>query len=110
MKRSAIAGLGAAVIAMLGASSAAQAAMINFTVVNIDGTPTYTGTTLEDLSAVDIDNGFLIVQEVDPSDDSGLTPGDSNVSLSPTNIVYGTGSGPMTAVRRRHRHQVVDWR
>jgi hypothetical protein len=43
MKRSVITAVGAAVIAMLGASSAAQAALINFTVTAIDGTPGYTG-------------------------------------------------------------------
>ena len=45
MKRSVVTALGASIIAMLAASSVAQAATINFSVVNIDGTPTYTGPT-----------------------------------------------------------------
>ena len=39
MKRSVITAVGAAVIAMLGASSAAQAALINFTVTGFRGRP-----------------------------------------------------------------------
>ena len=76
MKRSVIAALGAAVIAMLGASSAAQAALINFTVTAIDGTPGYVGTTLDQSISLDVDTSILLVSEVGPGDVSGLTPGD----------------------------------
>jgi hypothetical protein len=96
MKRSVIAASGAAVIAMLAASSAAQAALIDFTVTAVDGTPSYTGTTLDQSTAVDVDTSILLVTEVDPNDASGLTAGVDTVSLSPTDIVYGAGTGPMT--------------
>jgi hypothetical protein len=98
MKRSVITAVGAAVIAMLGASSAAEAAMINFTLATIDGTPTYSsGDTLDQSTALDFDDALLVVSEVGPDDNaSGLVPGEFNVSIAPTNISYGGGTGPMT--------------
>ncbi len=96
MKRSAIAALGAAVIAILGASSAAQAAIIGFTVTTIDGSPTYLGSTLDQSTSLDFDTSILLVTEVDPKDASGLTAGLDTVSLSATDIVYGDDTGPMT--------------
>jgi hypothetical protein len=96
MKRSVRAALGAAVIAMLGASSAAEAALIGFTVTTIDGTPLYVGATLDVSTSLDFDSSILLVTEVDPNDASGLTPGVDTVSLSPTDIVYGDDTGPMT--------------
>ena len=96
MKRSVIAALGAAVIAMLGASSAAEAAMINFTLATIDGTPTYVGNTVDVSTSLDFDAALLTVSEVGPQDASGLIPGGFNVSISPTDISYGAGTGPST--------------
>ena len=93
MKRFVVTALGAAAIALLGASSAAQAAMIDFTVIAIGGTPTYTGTSLDQSTAVDLDIAILLVSEVGPSDDSGLTPGADTIDLSPRDIVFGTGPG-----------------
>jgi hypothetical protein len=95
MKRSVIAASGAAVIAMLAASSAVEAAVIGFTVTTIDGSPTYTGTTLDVSTALDFDTSTLLVTEVDPGDASGLTAGVDTVSLSPTDVVYGDDTGPM---------------
>jgi hypothetical protein len=94
MKRSVGTAVGAAVIAMLGASSAAQAALIDFTVTAIGGTPGYVGTTLDQSTALDVDISILLVSEVGAGDDSGLTPGVDTLSLSPTDIVYGAGTGP----------------
>jgi PEP-CTERM motif-containing protein len=82
----------AAGIALFGPSSAAEAAMINFTVTAIDGTPTYTGTSLNDATAVDVDKATLSVTEVDGDDNSGLSPRDI-VTLDPGNIAFGTGPG-----------------
>ena len=96
MKRSTVAALGSGVIAVLGASSAAQAATIGFTVTTIDGTPTYVGPSLDQSTSLDFDNSILLVTEVDPGDASGLTPGVGTVTLTPTNIVYGNDTGPMT--------------
>lgn len=89
--------LSAAVIAMLGAGSAAQAAMINFTLATIDGTPTYSGgATLDVSSSLDFDEAFLVVSEVGPDNASGLIPGGFNVTISPSDISYGGGMGPTT--------------
>jgi hypothetical protein len=98
MKRFVVTAVGAAVTAMLGASSAAEAGIINFTLATIDGTPTYSsGDTLDQSTALDVDDALLVVSEVGPDDNaSGLVPGEFNVSIAPTNISYGGGTGPMT--------------
>ena len=96
MNRSVIAAMGGALIAMLGASSAAEAAMINFTLATIDGTPTYVGDTVDVSTSLDFDEAFLTVSEVGPQDASGLIPGGSNVTIMPTDISYGGGTGPIT--------------
>ena len=57
------------------------------------GTPTYTGTSLDQSTAVDLDIAILLVSEVGPSDDSGLTPGADTIDLSPRDIVFGMGPG-----------------
>ena len=69
MRRSVIAALGAAVIAMLGASSAAQAGTIDFGVVGIGGTIGNTGTDLEESTAIDLDESTLFVSGVGPGDE-----------------------------------------
>ena len=61
--------------------------------MRIGGTPTYTGTSLDQSTAVDLDIAILLVSEVGPSDDSGLTPGADTIDLSPRDIVFGTGPG-----------------
>jgi hypothetical protein len=71
--------------------------MINFTLATIDGTPTYSGgATLDQSTDLDFDEAFLTVSEVGPEDASGLVPGGFNVSISPTDISYGGGTGPVT--------------
>jgi hypothetical protein len=94
MKRFVVTTLGAAAIGLVGASSAAQAAMINFTVTALDGTPTYTGTSLDQSSAIDLDTALLLVIEVLDGDNSGLSPFDT-VTLGPVKIVYGDGPGTL---------------
>jgi hypothetical protein len=96
MKRFVVATLSAAVIATLAVSSSAEAAMIDFSVIGIDGTPTYDGTSLDQSIALDFDNSLLLVSEVGPADASGLTPGADTVNVSPTDIAYGAGTGPST--------------
>ena len=95
MKRFVVTTLGAAAIGLVGASSAAQAAMINFTVTALDGTPTYTGTSLDQSSAIDLDTALLLVTEVLDGDNSGLSPF-GTVTLDPVKVVYGDGTGPGT--------------
>jgi PEP-CTERM motif len=90
MKRFVFATLSAAVIATLAASSASEAALINFTLATIDGSPTYAGgSTLDQSTSLDFDDAFLVVQEVGATDVSGLSPGEIGaVSVLPTDIDY----------------------
>jgi hypothetical protein len=99
MKRSVVAALGAAIIVALGASSAAQAAIVSFDFGAFDGSIQYTGTSLDVSTALDLDQAFLLVMEVNPGDSSGLAVVDevkvSAVTSPPSgNIIYGSGTGP----------------
>jgi hypothetical protein len=95
MRRSLVAAVGAALIAVLGPVSAAQAAAINFIFVTIDGSPDYMGTSLDQSNELNLDSSLLVVSEAGgPKDDSGLTPGDT-VKFSPMDIEYGFGSGTL---------------
>jgi PEP-CTERM motif len=97
MKRSVIAALGAAVIAMLGASSAAQAGTIDFGVVGIGGTIGSTGSDLEESTAIDLDDTTLFVSGTGTGDESGLAAFDTVSVFAPsppdTNIIFGSGTG-----------------
>jgi hypothetical protein len=99
MKRTVIAALGAAVIATFAASSAAEAALINFGVASADGAVTYTGTSLDVSTAFDLDGATLLVVEKNSADASGLALF-STVTLSAatsppsSHIIYGSGTGP----------------
>jgi hypothetical protein len=56
-------------------------------------------------TAVDVDTSILLVSEVGPSDNSGLTPGADTVDLSPTDIRLWDGAGNATMLQP---HNVVD--
>jgi PEP-CTERM motif len=90
--------LAAAFIATIGAGSAAQAAVINFGVSVLDGAALgYSGTRLNASTAFNFDGAALLVSSVGAADDSGLVPFPGpfdTVSLSPTDIMYGSGTGP----------------
>jgi hypothetical protein len=99
MKRTVIAALGAAVIATFAASSAAEAAMINFGVASADGAVTYTGTSLDVSTAFDLDGATLLVLEKNAGDASGLALFGTvtlSAATSPpsSRIIYGSGTGP----------------
>jgi PEP-CTERM motif len=99
MKSAFVATLGAAALVTLGASSAAQAAMIDFSVVAFDGAVTYTGVSLDASASLDLDQATLLVSEVKPGDASGLAlfdPVTISALTSPpsASIIYGTGTGP----------------
>jgi PEP-CTERM motif len=98
VKNSLVVALSAALIATIGASSAAQAAMIDFGVVASGGAIDYAGTSLDESSSLDLDGALLLVSNVGAGDDSGLAvfpSGTSNtVAISPSDIVYGFGTGP----------------
>lgn len=95
MKSPVVGALGAAVIAALGASSAAQAAIIDFNGEVLDGSITYTGTSLDVSTELNLDSATFLVLKVGAGDASGLAP-DDGFALSPatSDIIYGPGSGP----------------
>jgi hypothetical protein len=102
MKSSTVAAFGAVAIATVGAVSAAQASIVSFDFVALDGSITYTGTSLDVSTALDLDGATLLVSEVGAGDASGLHPFDT-VGLSaatspPSNeIEYGSTPGPLGA-------------
>jgi PEP-CTERM motif-containing protein len=89
--------LAAALIATTGASSAAQAALVDFGVAALGGTITFGGgSTLDNSSSLDLDGAILVVSSLGAGDESGLTvfPGGVNNTVVLTHpIDYGTGSG-----------------
>jgi hypothetical protein len=99
MKRTVIAALGAAVIATFTASSAAEAAMIDFGVASGDGSVGYTGSSLDVSTAFDFDGATLLVVETAAGDASGLgflSTVKLSAATSPpsSELIYGSGTGP----------------
>jgi hypothetical protein len=99
MKRTVVAVLGVAVIATFVASSAAEAAIINFGVASADGAVAYTGNSLDVSTAFDLDQATLLVLEKNAADASGLALFDTvtlSAATSPpsSRIIYGSGTGP----------------
>jgi hypothetical protein len=95
MKSSVVRALGAAVIAALGASSASQAAIIDFNGEVLDGSITYTGTSLDVSTELNLDSATFLVLKVGAGDASGLAPDDGfTLSPSTSDIIYGSGTGP----------------
>jgi PEP-CTERM motif len=85
--------LAVALIAGFGASSAAQAEVVDFGVAALGGTISFSGGTHLNLaSSLDLDGSTLAVSSIAPDDDSGLSVG-GTVTVSPTNLIFGTGSG-----------------
>jgi hypothetical protein len=103
MKRSVIAAAGAAVIAMLAAGSAAEAATIDFGVTSFDGSITFLGgSSLDQSTTLDLDLAFLVVNEVFSGDESGVALNDVvslTAATSPTSsqIIYTSGLGALGA-------------
>ena len=103
MKHSVIAALTAAVIAMLAAISAAEAATLDFGVISVDGSITFLGgASLDQSTTLDLDLAGLAVNEIFPGDQSGLDffdPVTLTAMTSPpsSQIIYATGLGPLGA-------------
>jgi hypothetical protein len=103
MKRSAIAALGAAVIAMLGASSATHAAAVNFDFSAFDSSIIHDGTSLSDSTSLDLNDALELVTSVVSGEASGLQEGEAITltgATSPTlnnAIIYGSAPGPLGA-------------
>ena len=84
--------------ALLGGScliGSANANTIDFGLISF-GTATYTGASLDKSTAFNVSGSTLFVNAVGGSDQSGLANGDALVSISPTNIQYGSGSGNLS--------------
>jgi hypothetical protein len=104
MKRTAIAALGAAMIATLGTSSATQAAAINFDFTALNGSILHDGTSLSTSTYLDVDDATeLVLSAGGPDDDSGLNFGDTITLTGATTptlnnaIIYGSTPGPLGA-------------
>jgi PEP-CTERM motif len=93
--------LAAAFIATVGAGSVAQAETIDFAVAVVDGVGMgFTGPNLQSSTAFQFDGSLLAVSSIGAGDDSGLVPftgaitTNNVVTLSPTDVMYGAGTGP----------------
>ena len=92
--------LAAAFIATVGASTSAQAALIDFSAVALCPASctgiTYTGTNLGLSTALNLDGSTWLVTSVNTGDKSGLTSGDSiDIAPKPLAGTYGALSGPV---------------
>jgi PEP-CTERM motif len=72
MRHSVIAARGAALILALGASSAADASVVDFAVTAFGNSITYSGASLDQSISLDLDQAPLVVTGVNPGDSSGL--------------------------------------
>jgi hypothetical protein len=94
--KNAIPVLAVALIGTIGASSAAQAAFVDFGVTALGGTVTFAGgSTLDKSSSIDLDGSELIVAQVGAGDSSGLSvfPVGSDTVTIASDIMFGSGSG-----------------
>jgi hypothetical protein len=103
MKCSVIAALGAAVIAMLGTSSAVEAASIDFNFIAFDASILHDGSSLSNSTFLDVDGALEVVTSLGTGDASGLQEGDAitlTAETTPTpsgQIIYGSAPGPLGA-------------
>jgi hypothetical protein len=93
MKKS-VAALGVALFATLGAASAAQAAVnvIDFGAAST-GVVTYSGSSLNVSTALDLSKATVAVTTVGGDDTTGIALG-TPIVFFPLDIVYGSGDGP----------------
>jgi hypothetical protein len=88
-------GLLAAVVISLAGAVPAQALTVDFAVIGVGSTPSYTGPDLRRSTSFDFGGGLYLVGEKGAGDQSGLALGES--VLLPSRVVYGSGfSGPIT--------------
>jgi hypothetical protein len=103
MKRTAIAALGAAMIATLGTSSATHAAAINFNFSALDASIIHDGASLSVSTYLDLDDAIELVTSLGAGDASGLNEFDTITltgATTPTGtnaIIYGSAPGPLGA-------------
>jgi PEP-CTERM motif len=93
--------LAAAFIATVGASSGAQAAVIDFSAAALCPASctgiTYAGTNLGISTAFDLDGSTWLVTRVNTGDMSGLAAG-GTFTVVPSSVSYGLGGGPVTGL------------
>jgi hypothetical protein len=89
--------LAAVLLATIGASSAAQAARIDFSFVALGSGISASPTPLQDATSLDLDGSIISVAGIGVGDASGLAAGNT-FSISPTDIVFGavSASDPVT--------------
>lgn len=114
MKRSVVAAFGAALIAMVGASSAAQATMIDFGFSAEDGSITHDGASLDMSSQLDFDESTMLVLHVEPGDASGLMVGDviklsAVTSPASSDVIYGFGDMPSDFPTPLKANVILSW-
>ena len=114
MKRSVVAALGAAVIATFVASSAAQAAFIDFFFSARDGSITHDGARLDLSSQLDFDGAIMLVMDVAPGDASGLMVGDvisltADTSPASGDVIYGFGDMPSDFPTPLKANVILKW-
>ena len=115
MRHSVVAALGAALIVALGASSAAQASIVDFGVTAFGNSITYNGTSLDQSISLDLDQALLLVTGVNPGDFSGLALFDRSQSChrSPADgqrhpLWRYDACAPGGPAARGRRHPVLD--
>ena len=83
--------LAVAFIATVGASSAAQAARIDFAFVALGNAISASPTPLQDATSLNLDGSSILVSGTGAGDASGLAPGNT-FSVSPTDIIFSAVS------------------
>jgi len=83
--------LSALLALLLPTAALASGITINFGVVHVGGTPSYTSSSLESSTGFNFGSGQFVVSTQGPGDMSGLKAGDT-VTLSPSTITYGSGT------------------
>jgi hypothetical protein len=114
MKSSVVAALGAAVIGTLGASSATQAAMIDFSFSPLGGSITHDGSSLDLSSQLDFDGALMLVLNVGAGEASGLSAGDfirlsAVTSPASSDIIYGFGDKPSDFPTSLGANVILSW-
>ena len=89
--------LGAVLLATIGASSAAQAARIDFSFVALGSGISAAPEPLQDATSLNLDGSVISVSGTGVGDASGLAAGNT-IAISPTDIVFGavSASDPVT--------------
>jgi PEP-CTERM motif len=83
--------LGAVLLATIGASSAAQAARIDFSFVALGSGVSASPEPLQDATSLNLDGSIIVVSGIGAGDASGLAASNT-ISVSPTDIVFGAVS------------------